>query len=110
MLPWILKHLCAHHKSTPNKMQSGNCEILSELAMQSLGSEPTFYFKGSLLFLVHVDDPLVASTDEDIEWICRELGQRTIFKAGPRLEIGKPVKYLGKMCTMTEHGFEIPSL
>ena len=44
-------------------------EILSELGMQSLRSEPTFYFKGSLLLLVHVDDPLVAGTDEDIEWI-----------------------------------------
>ena len=29
------------------------------------------------------------------------------FKPGPRLEIGKPVKHLGKMYTMTEHGFEI---
>ena len=36
--------------------------------MQSLRSEPTFCFKGSLLLLVHVDDPLVAGTDEDIEW------------------------------------------
>ena len=80
-------------------------EILSELGMQSLRSEPTFYFKGSLLFLVHVDDPLVAGTDEDIEWIFRELGQRMKFKPGPRLEIGKSVKYLGKMYTMTEHGF-----
>ena len=70
-------------------------------------SEPTFYFKGSLLFLVHVDDPHVAGTDEDIEWIFRELEQRMKFKPGTRLEIGKPVKYLGKMYTMTEHGFEI---
>ena len=82
-------------------------EILSELGMQSLRSEPTFYFKGSLLLLVHVDDPLVAGTDEDIEWIFRELGQRMKFKPGPHLEIGKPVKYLGKLYTMTEHGFEI---
>ena len=44
-------------------------EILSELGMQSLRSEPTFYFKGSLLLLIHVDDPLVAGTDEDIELI-----------------------------------------
>ena len=42
--------------------------------MQNLRSEPTFYFKGSLLLLVHVDDPPVAGTDEDIEWIFRELG------------------------------------
>ena len=82
-------------------------EILSELGMQSLRSEPTFYFKSSLSFLVHVDDPLVAGTDEDIEWIFRELGQRMKFMPGPRLEIGKPVKYLGKMYTMTEHGFKI---
>ena len=39
--------------------------------------------------------------------IFRELGQRMKFKPGPHLEIGKPVKYLGKLCTMTEHGFEI---
>ena len=82
-------------------------EVLNDLGMQSLRSERTFYFKGSLLFLVHVDDPLVAGTDEDIEWIFRELEQRMKFKPGPRLEIGKPVKYLGKMYTMTEHGFEI---
>ena len=55
-------------------------KILSELGMQSLRSEPTFYFKGSPLFLV----PLVAGTDEDIEWIFRELGQRMKFKPGPR--------------------------
>ena len=57
------------------------------------------------MFLVHVDDPLVAGTDEDIEWIFRELEQRMKFKPGPRLEIGKPVKYLGKMYTMTEPRF-----
>ena len=70
-------------------------------------ASPHFYFKGSLLLLIHVDDPLVAGTGVDIEWIFRELGQRMKFNPGPHLEIGKLVKYLGKLYTMREHGFEI---
>ena len=107
---WRLRKALYGMRKAPKLFFNLLHEILSELGMQSLRSEPTFYFKGSLLFLVHVDDPLVAGTDEDIECIFRELEQRMKFKPGPRLEIGKPVKYLGKMYTMTEHGFGDPSL
>ena len=104
---WRLRRALYGMRRAPKLFFNLLHEILSELGMQNLRSEPTFYFKGSLLLLVHVDDPLVAGTDEDIEWIFRELGQRMKFNPGPHFEIVKPVKYLGKLYTMTEHGFEI---
>ena len=69
---WRLRKALYGMRKAPKLFFNLLHEILSELGMQSLRSEPTFYFKDSLLFLVHVDDPLVAGTDEDIEWIFRE--------------------------------------
>ena len=81
--------------------------VLRNLGMVNLKSEPTFYQKGTLNMLVHVDGLVVAGPEHEVNWLFGVSQKVMRFNRGPVLNLGKVVKFLGKEYTRTHMGFTV---
>ena len=87
-----------------NEFLSG---ILERFGMTRLKGEPTVFVKDELNLLVHVDDPLAAGPEHDIESLFKYLEETMSFNRGETIGTEKWVKFLGKEYRRDAKGFVV---
>ena len=85
-----------------NEFLSG---VLERFGMTRLKGEPTVFVKSELNLLVHVDDPLAAGPEHEIEELFKYLENNMSFNRGETIGTEKFVRYLGKEYRRDAKGF-----
>lgn len=104
---WRLKKALYCMRKAPQLFNKHLDQVLKGLGMTNLKSEPTYYVKGDLQLLVHVDDPIAAGPDHGVSWLFHELEKVMKFKPGESLTVLREVRYLGKLYRKTAKRFAV---
>jgi len=107
---WRLRKALYGLRRAPLLFQELLCKVLTqELGFTRCLADGCVYRHGTrhLFVGIHVDDPLAVGSAADVGWLFQKFAEHFLFKAGPVLEIGTSVRYLGKMYERTPFGFII---
>ena len=101
---WKLSRALYGMRKAPQLFNKYLHEVLEDLGMKRLKSEPTYYVKDDLHLLIHVDDPIATGPEEKINWLFSKLEEKMSFKRGDTLCVERELRYLGKHYTRLRDG------
>lgn len=78
------------------------------MTMKRLQSEPAVYVCDSVILGKHVDDGIMSRKTDELEAVMSGLKEYFLLKETSELNVDTHQKYLGRIPTRVEHGFEVP--